>query len=124
MVLSEQQQLFAKNVGELLTFMYTKTNFRCTFGETYRTKEQAEWYAQRGFGIKDSLHCQRLAIDLNIFATGTIHGEYTYVTASNIYKQFGDYWESLDKMNRWGGYFASKYGGTKEDIFHFERKPE
>lgn len=125
MTLSEQQQLFARDVGKLLIFMYTQTNYLCSFGEAYRTPEQAEWYAQRGLGIKDSLHCQRLAIDLNLFNAGyKIAGQPQLVTEYSSYEQFGKFWESLDPQNRWGGYFVSKYGGHIVDQDHFERKPE
>jgi len=125
MILSEQQQLFARDVGKLLVFMYTQTNYRCTFGDAYRSQQQAEWNAQHGLGIQDSLHCQRLAIDLNLFDCGNkLDGNCTLVSAYNAYEQFGKYWESLDPQNRWGGYFVSKYGGHIVDQDHFERKPE
>ncbi len=123
MTLSEQQQLFAKNVGELLTFMYGQTNYRCTFGETYRTQEQAEWYAKQGKGVINSLHTSRLAIDLNLFNCSD-PDLCIYTENYLAYRLFGDYWEGLDKNNRWGGYFVSKYGGKVVDPNHFERKPE
>lgn len=118
MTLSEQQQLFAQQVAQLITFMATQTNYRCTFGEAYRTPEQAALYAKSGKGIVDSLHCQRLAIDLNLFEDGN------YLTDYASYEKFGIWWENLDKQNRWGGYFVSKYGGHIVDPNHYERKPE
>lgn len=123
MTLSEHQQIFAQQVAQLITFMATQTDYRCTFGEAYRTPEQAALYAKAGKGIVDSLHCERLAIDLNLFSGAELlNGQRTYVTAYNAYEQFGIWWENLDKYNRWGGYFVSKYGGHIVDPNHFERK--
>ncbi|AXK61203.1 hypothetical protein C0J27_04205 [Candidatus Chromulinivorax destructor] len=85
-----------------------KYNF--TFGETMRTKEQAELYAQQGKGIKNSLHCKRLAIDINLFNP---QGE--FLSKSEDHTLFGEYWESLSPFNRWGGRFIRVDGN------HYER---
>ncbi len=116
MTLSEHQQIFAQHVAQMIIFMYGQTNYKCTFGEAYRTPEQAALYAKEGKGILKSLHCDRLAIDLNLFLDGK------YLTNYNSYEHFGAYWEGMDKNNRWGGYFVSKYGGKIVDPGHFERK--
>lgn len=110
MKLSEQQQRFARDVAKLIKFINDQ-GFSCTFGEAFRTQEQAALYAAQGLGIEDSLHCKRLAIDLNLFNE---HGD--YLPNSTLYKPFGDYWESLDSMNKWGGKFKRADGN------HFERK--
>ena len=107
MTLREQQEVFIGNVAKLITFIFSN-GYTCTGGELYRTKEQAEWYAERGTGIKDSMHCDRLAIDLNLFKNGQ------YAMHDNDYKFAGDYWESLNSKNRWGGRFA--------DGNHFEMR--
>lgn len=96
MTLSERQQLFAQNVSRLIQFVYTSGN-ACTLGEAYRTQEQAEWYAAKGIGSKNSLHCKRLAIDLNLFKDGV------YLNKSDDYEFLGNYWYSLHEDNRWGG---------------------
>jgi hypothetical protein len=62
-----------------------------------RTKEQAAWYAARGMGVNNSLHCYRLAIDINLFKLGK------YLTRTEDYEWLGRYWESLDEDNKWGG---------------------
>jgi hypothetical protein len=117
MTLSEQQQLFAQHVAQLIIEIKNQ-GYACTLAEAYRTSEQAALYAKRGVGIIDSLHCERLAIDLNLFKNGE------YLMDNNSYEIFGKWWESLDPNNRWGGYFVSKYGGHIVDLDHFERKPE
>jgi len=110
------QSEFAGDVARLIIYIHDNA-FMCSLGEAYRTPEQAEIYAKSGKGIKDSLHIQRLAIDINLFDQ---HG--MLITNSNDYEQFGKYWESLNPRNRWGGYFVSKYGGKIVDGNHFERK--
>ena len=112
MTLSKQQILFTKNVGQLIDYIFSY-GYQCTLGEAYRTPEQAAIYAQSGKGILDSLHCKRLAIDINLFdANGN------YLEDSSKYEVFGAYWERLDPLNRWGG----KFPPPRIDGNHFERK--
>lgn len=99
MKLSEKQVVFAKNVAALISYIFEQ-KYSCTLGEAYRTVEQAEIYAKQGKGIKNSQHCKRLAIDINLFSP---QGQ--YLTATQDYKPFGQYWVTLDKENRWGGTF-------------------
>jgi hypothetical protein len=99
MTLSERQQIFTKNVSKLITHIFF-SGYACTFGEAYRTPEMAEIYASRGVGIKNSLHCKRLAIDLNLFFDGK------YLPSSDSHALFGEYWESLHPANHWGGRFG------------------
>lgn len=109
MKLSEIQQLFARDVVKLLEFIETK-QYTFSFGETFRTAEQAELYFKEGKGIRDSLHCQKLAIDINLFDPSGL-----YIEGVEPHEQFGIYWESLSPMNRWGGKFKNK------DANHYER---
>jgi len=108
MKLYKKQSIFAQNVALLIQHIHSKV-YDVTFGEAWRSAEQAAIYAREGKGIKDSLHCRRLAIDLNIFnATGV------YLTDFDSYEPFGIYWESLHPLNRWGGKFK------RVDCVHFE----
>lgn len=107
--LQDSQQKFAQDVVSLLSYMLEK-NYKFTFGETMRTKEQAELYVQQGKGIKNSLHCKRLAIDINLFNP---QGE--FLSKSEDHTLFGEYWESLSPFNRWGGRFVRVDGN------HYER---
>lgn len=114
MELSSDQRKFAEQVGELINYIY-HCGYSITLGEAFRTHEQAEIYAKEGKGILDSLHCKRLAIDLNLFdKIGN------YITDPKEYEQFGKYWEYLDKQNEWGGYFIQR-GGKLNDYDHFQR---
>lgn len=109
MNLFHSQIIFAKYVGILIAYIYS-CGYSCTLGEAFRTPLQASVYAKEGLGIKNSLHCKRLAIDINL-----ISPEGTYLTDTTEYEKFGIYWESLDKFNRWGGRFHSRSDGN-----HFE----
>jgi len=99
MSLSKKQQIFAKNVAKLITRINEVEGYACTFGEAYRTEQQAKWNAEKGIGIVASLHRKRLAIDLNLFFMGM------YLPSTESYRKFGEFWESLHPSNRWGGRF-------------------
>ena len=106
MTLGEKQRLFTKLVGMLIEFAYAN-GYELTFGDAYRSPEQAKQNAAAGKGIVNSLHCERLAIDLNLFR----HGK--YLTDSADYKPLGEFWESLGADCAWGGRF------TRPDGNHF-----
>lgn len=69
MTLSEKQQLFTGLIAKLITWANDR-GMRLTFGEAYRTPEQAVLNAKKGSGIANSLHTQRLAVDFNLFVNG------------------------------------------------------
>lgn len=116
--LFEEQAIFTQNVGKLLTFIY-KNGYKCSMGEAWRSPEQAAIYAKEGKGIKDSLHCERLAIDLNLFD----HNDH-YLNDFHDYEFIGTYWESLHKNNEWGGHWHPTKDHPKQtvDMDHFEMK--
>lgn len=109
-MLAKEQQIFAQQVAQWIQYIYSQ-GYSITFGEAYRTPEQAELDAKKGIGIKDSLHCKRLALDFNLFdPKGNLLSDF------KEYEKFGVYWESLDKVNRWGGRFEPRV-----DSDHIER---
>lgn len=103
MNLSEKQQHFCFLVGKLIIWANSQ-GYQLTFGEAWRTLEQAELNEKNEKGISNSLHRIRLAVDLNLFIKGI------YQTDSNAYKPLGDFWKSLDSSCCWGGDFAKKDG--------------
>ena len=109
-MLSQQQAVFAKNVARLILFI-EDSGKHCTFGEVYRTPEQAALYAKQGKGIKKSLHCLRLAVDLNLFDS-----DFAYRVDAEFYKPIADYWKTLHVQNKAGIDFA------KVDSNHFEMR--
>lgn len=112
MTLRQQQSQFAQHVALLIQYIWSQ-GYTCTLGEAYRTPEQSRLNASRGIGIANSLHTQRLAIDLNIFDKNG-----TFLTDSKDYTFAGEYWESLDKANVWGGRWKKLVDGN-----HYERRP-
>ncbi len=108
--LSDKQKQFALSVAKFIDYIFT-SGHSCTLGEAFRTPEQALIYAKTGKGIANSLHCKRLAIDLNIFSS-----KGTYLSDTKDYEPFGLYWESLGPNYRWGGRFSRADGN------HFEYK--
>ncbi|NHB87188.1 M15 family metallopeptidase [Photorhabdus tasmaniensis] len=109
MTLSEKQQLFTQLIAQLITWAGDK-GYRLTFGEAYRTPAQAAINAQTGAGIANSLHTQRLAVDLNLFINGV------YQTQTADYLPLGEYWESLG--GTWGGRFKSRPDGNHFSLEH------
>ncbi len=101
MKLSEKQAVFAVMVARLILWA-DEHGFRVTFGEAYRTPEQAALNAKKGSGIANSLHTQRLAVDLNLFVNGD------YQTQSAAYLPLGEFWESIG--GSWGGRFKKPDG--------------
>ncbi|HED3853626.1 TPA: M15 family metallopeptidase [Enterobacter soli] len=101
MTLSEKQQLFAVKVAQLILWA-DDHGYRLTFGEAFRTPEQAALNAKKGSGITNSLHTQRLAVDFNLFIGGQ------YQTDSAAYLPLGEYWESIG--GAWGGRFSKPDG--------------
>lgn len=105
MDLHTKQWQFMQNIAKLIDYI-NKAGYTASFGEAFRSAEQAEIYAKEGKGIKDSLHCKRLALDLNLFRNGE------YLSNTTDYESLGRYWESLDERNRWGGRFKERPDGN------------
>lgn len=114
MTLGQKQQAFVTLVGKLIAYVGTTPNWALTFGEAFRTAEQAAWNAKAGTGIAKSLHTQRLAIDLNFFVDGV------YQRDSAAYLVLGTWWEQQstpDLTCCWGGRF-SKPDGNHFSVEH------
>ena len=107
--LAQEQAIFARNVAKLIEHIF-QSGYVCTLGEVYRTPAQAAAYAKEGKGIVNSLHCKRLAIDINLFSA-----DGKYFPESEDYKPFGEYWKKLHPSNRHGCDFKSRPDGN-----HFE----
>lgn len=101
--LGEKQRLFTHRVGQLILWSYAN-GYELTFGDAYRTPEQAAANAASGKGIARSNHTVRLAVDLNLF----IGGEYQRV--SGAYTPLGEFWKSLGEECCWGGDFRRPDG--------------
>lgn len=112
MSLLQEQFKFSKDLHSLVEFIYQN---RCeiSYGEVLRTVEQQKVYVQTGRSkTMNSNHLRKCAVDLNIFRNGTL-----LATKADL-QLFGDFWESLDPKNSWGGNWNSF-----KDCPHFERRP-
>ena len=111
--LLHKQQKFTFSVAMLIEYI-NQCNFTVTFGECYRPPEMAQIYAKQGKGIVHSRHCERLAVDLNLF---DLHDN--MITDPKVWEQFGKFWEAQGKCHKWGGRFV-KDGKPWPDLDHFE----
>ena len=109
--LATLQQQFSQDAARLIAYAATQ-GFAVTLGEAWRSPEQAQWNAEHGSGIANSLHCQRLAIDLNLFKDGV------YLTGKDGYDVLGAWWKALGPGHCWGGDF------TRADYDHYSITPD
>lgn len=100
----KQQFQFSSMVSLLISFAKLK-GYELTFGDAYRDRRCP-------YGVKDSFHHKRLAIDLNLFKNGV------YLTETKDHKELGEFWEYIGGTwgGRWGdGNHYSLGEGTKND---------
>lgn len=112
MTLRQKQSLFVRLVARLILHA-TMLDYELTFGEAYRSPEEAARLAKLGKGIKASLHTQRLAIDLNLFREGK------YLSSTEAHRALGEWWEAQHPLCRWGGRFGD---GNHYSLEHGGRK--
>jgi len=116
MKLSDEQFEFLKDTIKLFN-KAMELGFMITYGEAYRTPEQQEIYFRTGkTKTMNSNHLKRLAIDLNFFMPKE-NNVLTLTYDKAELQELGDYWESLNSKNKWGGNFE-----TFTDTPHFERR--
>lgn len=108
------QQEFAQSAAKLIQ-KAAELGYGVTLGEAWRTPEQAAWNAAHGSGIKESVHCERLAIDLCLFKDG----QYLVNDDVGAYRQLGEWWKSLGPNYCWGGDFHPLV-----DLDHFSITPD
>lgn len=127
MKLSQHQSKFTYDVGKLISKAF-ELGIHLTFGEAQRTIDQQYLYfkgkkisnngiledAPKRSWTMNSMHIKKCAVDFNHFlvkADGTL--ELTYNVED--LKVLGEYWESLDELNQWGGFWKNK------DVPHYQR---
>ena len=98
--LRHKQSRFVRMVA-LLIIEAHRLGYELTFGDAYATTGH----------MRNSLHYQRLAIDLNLFRDG----EYLVTTEDHL--PLGEYWESIG--GAWGGRFED---GNHYSLSHQGRK--
>ena len=110
MTLGQNQEKFTEDLAKLLNYLIDN-GYAVRIGEVERTQAQQEIYIKEGKSkTANSMHLKRCAADLHIFKNGD------WLQSKTQLQSIGDYWESLDKNNKWGGNFKSFI-----DAPHFER---
>lgn len=115
MTLREKQSIFVNLVAELI-FHAQSLGYALTFGESFRSNEEALRLSKLNKGIKNSLHTSRLAIDLNLFKNDK------WMNKTEDHYILGQWWESqsfADIKCVWGGRFGD---GNHYSIEHEGRK--
>ena len=106
MTLREKQSLFASLIPKLIDFIYAG-GYEVTLGDAYRDPR-----VMFPYGRKNGAHTIRLAIDLNLFLDGI------WLRDTDDHLPFGEYWESLHPLCRWGGrfndgnHYSMEHGGA------------
>jgi len=108
---SDDQWKFLQDLSKLVDYA-DSLGYKLTGGELWRTMYQQRYNVAHGLSwTYNSKHLKRRAIDLNLFIDDR------YQQTCEAYEILGQYWESLDPKNRWGG----SWKHTK-DCPHFERR--
>lgn len=113
MTLGAKQELFARLLPFLL-FRALQLGYQIRICEVLRTREQAQRNAENGTGIANSLHCDKLAVDILLTRDGAIiwDGE------DAAYQELHDFWDSLheltaERIRGDGGHFSITHGGRR-----------
>ena len=118
MRLSEKQRKFSLAVADLVLWAYAQ-GYELTLGDAYRDPRVFGKVGERkGYGRSQSLHKQRLAIDLNLFIGGA------YQRTTEAHRPLGRYWEEVLGPRHgldlsWGGRFND---GTHYSCRHAGRR--
>lgn len=122
MSMVDEQAEFLKDYRKLLQWL-EDNGYIVTPGELARPVEMQQIYVRTGRSkTMQSSHLDRCAGDLNIFKIK--NGMRVLCTREEI-KPAGDYWESLNPKNRWGGNWRGLVDSGKShfiDAPHFERR--
>ena len=99
MSLRKQQSKFALLLSHLIIHAYIN-GYEITLGDVW---------ARTGH-MPNSLHYDRLAVDLNLFKDGK------YLIKNDDHLFLGKYWQSLDADCRWGGDFNGCKDGNHYEM--------
>lgn len=109
--LVDAQWEFLKDVASLIQFIESEGDM-ASGGELQRTTYQQTEYIRTGRSkTMNSLHLNKLAIDLAIF-----HDDVWLQDVASL-KKYGAFWEGLHQDNEWGGDWVSF-----PDLPHFQRR--
>lgn len=114
MTTSDHQFEFLKDVAILIDYIVNVKKYKITGGRLLDTVANQKIKFDAGLSqTMKSNHLKALAIDFNFF----INGHYDMSKENLI--EIGVFWENLNPLNRWGGFFSGY--GKNGDSGHFER---
>lgn len=106
MKLGQHQEAFSRDLVQLLMKAF-ELGYEVRMGEVQRPVEMQKIYVETGKSkTMLSEHLNKCAADLHFFKDGVL----------SYPKELGDYWESLNKLNQWGGNWKSF-----KDLPHMQR---
>ena len=109
MSLGNSQREFTSDIALLILYA-NAIGYEFTFGDAYRDPRLHGKFGEKvSYASKNSEHKRRLAVDLNLFKDGN------YLTSTEDHKPLGNFWESLNQNNVWGGRW--------NDGNHYQRDP-
>lgn len=115
MNLGQHQEAYTRDHVKLLLKAY-ELGYEVRKGESQRMPEMQAIYVQTGRSkTMSSMHLKKCADDLHFFKDGKL----CYP------KELGEYWESLNPLNRWGGSWRGRIAAGLSDFKdepHFERQ--
>ncbi len=119
-LLSSQQHYFARDLAKLIDKIH-ELGLEVSLKDLYRSPECQQLMFDKGVSKArpgKSFHQKSLAIDLVVFENLDDDPELEPNWAFEAYQALGDYWQSLDSKNVWGGEWPKL-----RDAGHFERRP-
>lgn len=107
LTLGQHQERFSRDLVKLIQKAH-ELGYEVRIGEVFRTPEQQRIYVETGRSkTMRSQHLNKTAADLHFFSEGKL----CYPV------ELGAYWETLDPLNQWGGFWKSF-----KDFPHYERR--
>lgn len=103
MTIGQLQELFMECLALHLTWLIAN-GYKIRGGELQRDPRIAAANATNGTGISNSLHIDKLALDLNLFKNGH------FLADTADHAESGAHWKSLHPLCRWGGDFKKPDG--------------
>ena len=115
---SDDQYAFAKDVSLLLIYLCLAEKYsKFSIGHVYRSPVEQEALYHQGFSkAQYGQHNKKLAIDINFWVRGDYAMNWDRDKLRETLRDAGEYWESLNEKNQWGGFWEFFDAG------HFERQ--